>query len=109
MAIDERRSNVERRSGKDRRNSGVDIRTEEEKKAVGERRSSIDRRSGVDRRSGAALASAPDGDRDDSVCWSVAGVVPVRNGEAFLNRRVGYNYRRQCEVKKVEWQAEQVG
>lgn len=48
-----------RRSGKDRRNSGVDIRTEEKKKAVGERRSSIDRRSGVDRRSGAALASAP--------------------------------------------------
>jgi hypothetical protein len=39
-----RNPNVERRSRKDRR-SGVDTRTEEEKKAVGERRSGIDRRS----------------------------------------------------------------
>jgi hypothetical protein len=50
MAIDEKLSNVRRRSGKDRR-SGVDTRGEEEKKLVGERRSTTDRRSGHDRRS----------------------------------------------------------
>jgi hypothetical protein len=63
MAIDEKRSNVGRRSGKDRR-SGVDTRTEEEKKLVGERRSTVDRRSGRDRRS-INRSSAPNGGRND--------------------------------------------
>jgi hypothetical protein len=49
MAIKEKRSHVERRSGKDRR-SGVGTRTEKEKRLVGERRSGKDRRSGRERR-----------------------------------------------------------
>ena len=40
---------IGRRSGRDRR-SGIDSRTEEERKRIGERRFSKDRRSGLDRR-----------------------------------------------------------
>ena len=49
MAINKKRSNVERCSGKDRR-SGVDTGTEEEKRLVRERRSTSDRRSSRERR-----------------------------------------------------------
>lgn len=49
MATDQRSSHAVRRSGQDRR-SGVDTRTNDEKKAVGERWPDMDRRSGLDRR-----------------------------------------------------------
>jgi hypothetical protein len=51
-----RQSDVERRSGKDRRR-GVDSCTEEEKTLVGERRTGTVRRSGLDRGSDTASAS----------------------------------------------------
>jgi hypothetical protein len=60
MAIDEKRSNIERRSGRDRRGD-----VEEEKRLAGERRATIDRRSGRDRRSSNAVPSSRDGGRHD--------------------------------------------
>ena len=55
MASDDPKSDIEKRSGDDRRaaserRSGVDIRSEKEKRTIGERRANADRRSGVDRR-----------------------------------------------------------
>ena len=55
VASDNWKSDVEKRSGDDRRaarerRSGVDTRSEKEKRTIGERRANADRRTGKDRR-----------------------------------------------------------
>ena len=74
MTIDERRSNVERRSGKDRRNGGVNIRNEEEKRrsAKGGHQSTADR-VWIDGRAWSRRPLPAVAETTPSVCWSVAG------------------------------------